>query len=68
MKKDNEYFYKYMVEHFPDYPCKNCKRQNVLTCSRAIHDRGDNRNQPCFIYRRWFSRTWKELKKQFGKE
>jgi hypothetical protein len=67
MKKDKKYFYNYMVEHFPDYPCKNCKNQNVLTCSKAIHDCGD-RHQACLIYRLWFSRTWKELKKQYGKE
>lgn len=66
MKKDNEYFYKYMVEHFPDYPCKNCKNQNVLTCSKAIHEHG--RASACIVYKRWFCHTWQKLRKQYGKE
>lgn len=54
--------YAYMVENFPDYPCKECKRNDKFHC-----DIGGRENE-CQAYKLWFSDTWKRIRKYFGKE
>lgn len=57
-----EDLYAYMVENFPDYPCKECQRKNKLNCNIAVHEKG------CQTYKLWFSDTWRRIRRYFGKE
>lgn len=69
MDKEKHNSFNYLVEHFPDYPCRKCKRKDADVCHRALSNVQKRAgNQSCVAYKAWFFKTWKELKKRYRKE